>query len=252
MTALHRHRHRQAQRPAPRRLAARLRTGRLRGYEKLLVAILVALVVLPVALLLVYRLVPPPLTSVMALRIVQGEGARHEWVPLAGISPHLRHAVIASEDNGFCTHRGVDWRAFRLAVAAEMQGDGAAGGASTLTMQTARNLMLWPQRSYLRKVLEIHVASMIELLWPKRRILEVYLNIAEWGPGLFGAESAARYHFGVGADALTRAQAARLAVVLPAPTRLSATATQGYVPRQAAAIQRRMGQLGPLLACADM
>lgn len=238
-------------RRAPRRFLARLMRGRLRWYETVAAALLAVLVGLPVALVLVYRVVPPPLTTVMAIRLVEGEGATRDWVSLGDISPHLRRAVIAAEDNRFCEHTGVDWAAFRAALSAEMGGGGADGGASTLTMQTARNLMLWPQRSYVRKALEVYVAGLIEMLWPKRRIMEVYLNIAEWGPGVFGAEAAARHHFGVSAREITAAEAARLAVVLPAPRRLHATASTGHVPSQATIVARRVGQLGPLLACIE-
>lgn len=239
-------------RRAPRRFLARLAAGRLRLHEKIAAAILAVLVALPVTLVLIYRVVPPPLTTVMAMRIAGGEGARRDWMPLDEISPHLARAVIASEDNRFCAHTGVDWRAFRQALSSEMDsaGQGSHGGASTLTMQTARNLMLWPHRSYVRKALEVYVAGIIEIAWPKRRILEVYLNIAEWGPGVFGAQAAARHHFGVPAARLTAGEAARLAVILPAPQRLHATASTGHVSRQAAIVARRVGQLGPLLDCA--
>lgn len=209
-------------------------------------------VVVPLTLILIYRVLPPPLTSVMVIRLVEGHSISREWVPLGDIAPVARQAVIASEDNLFCSHRGVDWSALWQAASAEWEGGGKGlgGGASTITMQTARNLMLWPQRSYVRKALELYVATLIDALWPKQRVLEVYLNIAEWGPGVFGIERAARAHFGVGANRLTRAQAARLAAVLPNPRVLDPTATGGYVARQARIIERRIGQLGPLLDCA--
>lgn len=216
--------------------------------EWALVGIVAVFVVLPVGLILLYRVVPPPLTTVMAIRLVEGYGLSRDWVPLEEIAPSVRYAVIASEDNNFCTHGGVDWAALRQAMNAEIDG-GGKGGASTLTMQTARNLMLWPHRSYIRKGLELYVATLIDTLWPKERIFEVYLNIAEWGPGVFGIEAAAQYHFGVSAKDLTQGEAARLAVILPNPIELHATASTGHVSRRARIVSKRIGQLGPLLDC---
>ena len=123
--------------------------------------------------------------------------------------------MISSEDGHFCRHRGVDWGELKEAI--ESAGDGIARGGSTISMQVVKNLFLWPSRSYLRKALEIPLAYVIEALWPKRRILEIYLNIAEWGPGIFGAEAAARYHFRKSALLLTPREAALLAVSLPNP-----------------------------------
>lgn len=231
-----------------RRYLAGLRRGRLSIVEWVITGFVGITVVLPVMLVLLYRFVPPPLTTVMALRLLEGQSINQEWVDLESISPHVRVAVIASEDNHFCDHGGVDWQALWLAFDAELDG-GARGGASTIPMQTARNLMLWPQRSYIRKGLELYVATLIDALWPKRRIFEVYLNIAEWGPGVFGIEAAAQYHFGVEAADLTAPEAARLAVILPNPIVLNANASTGHIPRQARIVARRVGQLGPLLDC---
>ncbi|MGD1934030.1 MAG: monofunctional biosynthetic peptidoglycan transglycosylase [Candidatus Phaeomarinobacter sp.] len=228
--------------------AARLVRRELLALEWAVVALVVVFVVLPVGLILLYRVVPPPLTSVMVLRLVEGQSLTREWVPLERIAPSVRYAVIASEDNTFCTHNGVDWTALRQALDAEIDG-GGQGGASTITMQTARNLMLWPGRNYIRKALELYIATLIDALWPKERIFEVYLNIAEWGPGVFGIEAAARHHFGVSAKDVTSREAARLAVVLPNPIELHATASTGHVTRQAAVVRKRIGQLGPLLDC---
>ena len=122
-----------------------------------------------------------------------GTPITQRWVPLERISPNLAAAVISSEDGHFCRHHGVDWGELKEAI--ESAGDGMARGGSTISMQVVKNLFLWPSRSYLRKAIEIPLAYAMEALWPKRRILEIYLNIAEWGPGIFGAEAAARYHF---------------------------------------------------------
>ncbi len=169
-------------------------------------------------ILLVLRAVNPPTSAVMLADRLTGYPVDQEWVPLDRISRHLVRAVIASEDARFCQHNGIDEQEFEAAVRrAKGRGLHALRGASTITMQVAKNLFLWQQRSFLRKGLEIPAALAIELVWPKRRILEVYLNIAEWGDGTYGAEAAAQYHFRRSSRFLTRRQAALLAVSLPNP-----------------------------------
>jgi monofunctional biosynthetic peptidoglycan transglycosylase len=143
------------------------------------VAVLAAV---PHILLIACRVLPPPVTPLMILRLPSGDGLERDWVPLRQIAPALPRAVVAAEDNRFCGHRGVDWEAMRDAWD-EYWADERVRGASTITMQTARNLVLWPGRDVVRKGLEIHFARFVEVIWPKRRIVEVYLNIAEWGPG---------------------------------------------------------------------
>jgi monofunctional biosynthetic peptidoglycan transglycosylase len=168
-----------------------------------------------VALLVLYRWVDPPASTLMLGQRLAGAPTTQRWVPLERMSPNLLAAVIASEDGHFCRHHGVDWGELREAI--EGAGDGLARGGSTISMQVVKNLFLWPSRSYVRKAIEIPLAFAIETLWPKRRILEIYLNIAEWGPGIFGAEAAARYHFRKPALLLTPREAALLAVSLPNP-----------------------------------
>jgi monofunctional biosynthetic peptidoglycan transglycosylase len=136
-------------------------------------------------------------------------------VPLERISPNLHLAVIMSEDARFCRHHGVDWEELETAI--DRAVDGFARGGSTISMQVVKNLFLWPARSYVRKAIEIPLTYAAEAVWPKRRVLEIYLNIAEWGPGIFGAEAAARYHFRKTAASLTPREAALLAVSLPNP-----------------------------------
>jgi monofunctional biosynthetic peptidoglycan transglycosylase len=210
----------------------------------------VALVVLagPPVGLVVYRLLPPPITPLMVIRLVEGEGLTRDWMGLESISPYLRAAVIAGEDNLFCRHHGFDVDSLRDAYDEWMDG-GRARGASTLSMQTSKNLFLWPGRSALRKGLEAYVTVWLEVLWPKDRIIEVYLNIAEWGPGIYGAEAAARHYFRVPAARLSRQQAARMAAVLPNPRGWSPARPTDYIRERAAVLERRAGQLGPLLAC---
>jgi monofunctional biosynthetic peptidoglycan transglycosylase len=144
-----------------------------------------------------------------------GTPITQRWVALDRMSPNLHHAVIVSEDGHFCRHHGVDWGELKEAI--ESAGDGMTRGGSTISMQVVKNLFLWPSRSYVRKAIEIPLAYAMEALWPKRRILEIYLNIAEWGPGVFGAEAAARYHFRKSALLLNPREAALLAVSLPNP-----------------------------------
>jgi monofunctional biosynthetic peptidoglycan transglycosylase len=184
----------------------------------------------------------------MALRWLDGAAIRKEWTPLARVAAPVPRAVIASEDNLFCTHSGFDWQA--LGDAAE---DYAAGkrlrGASTISMQVAKNLFLWPGRNFLRKGIEAYLTVFVELLWSKARIMEVYLNVAEWGDGIYGIDAAARAHFAKPASSLTSREAALLAAVLPNPREWSPARPTPYIAGRADLIARRVGQLGPLLAC---
>jgi monofunctional biosynthetic peptidoglycan transglycosylase len=209
----------------------------------------VVLLLAPIALLAIYRFAPPPGTPLMLIRLIQGEGLAKRWKPLDEIAPALANSVIAAEDNLFCRHGGFDWKQMQLALD-EWEEGGRLRGASTITMQTAKNLFLWPGQSWLRKGLEAYLAVWLELLWPKRRILEVYLNVVELGPGVYGAEAAAQAHFGRSAARLTQRQAALLAAVLPNPRRWSAARPTPYIARRADMVIRRIGQLGPLLDCA--
>lgn len=211
----------------------------------------IALVLLlgPPVLLVVFRFVPVPVTALMLIRAVQGYPLHHAWVPYRQIAPALPRAVVASEDNLFCTETlGVDTMALL-----DQTNDALAGrrprGASTITMQVARNLFLWPAHSMVRKVLELWLTPQIALLWPKRRILEVYLNSVEFGPGIFGVEAAARHWFGRDAAALTPDEAARLAVILPDPLHWSPLPPDPWVAQRATLISSRSGDMGPLLDC---
>lgn len=201
---------------------------------------------LPVLAILAYRVVPPPVTPLMLIRDAPID---RRWVPLEEIAPALPRAVIAAEDNHFCRHWGIDWRSLSAAVEAYAGGE-RAGGGSTISMQTAKNLFLWPGRHAARKVIEFPLTLMIEAAWPKRRILEVYLNVVEWGDGIYGAEAASQRHFGKPARDLSSTEAARLAAVLPSPLNWSASRPGTYVAGRTTTIRRRVGQLGPLLDCA--
>ncbi len=185
----------------------------MRRLVRLLVLLVLAYPALVLALPLVYLRVPP-VSTLMLGRWLSAQPVDRRWVPLASISPHLPAAVIASEDAQFCRHGGVDWAALGEVIDDE---DGPSRGASTLSMQVAKNLFLWPGRSYVRKALEIPLALYLDLVWTKRRTIEIYLNVAEWGEGIFGAEAASRRHFGKAARDLTAREAAILASALPNP-----------------------------------
>jgi len=210
--------------------------------------ILIGVVVLGVLLfggVALYRFVPPPQTWLMTTRLIEGEGRDYRWRSLDDISPRLVDAVIASEDATFCAHHGFDMKAIEKALKTnarvEKRGRGRIRGGSTISQQTAKNVFLWPGRDWVRKGLEAGYTVLIETAWGKRRIMEVYLNVAEWGPGIYGAEAAARHWYGKGADELTAREAARLAAILPSPRRYQAASPGPYVRRRASRIQAAMG-----------
>jgi monofunctional glycosyltransferase len=179
-------------------------------------SLFLALVVAPVTWVAAYLFIDPPTNILMMLRAGEGQTIRHQPVALGAISPHLIRAVIAAEDNNFCSHSGFDIEAIEDAMQANARG-GNTRGASSISQQVAKNLFLWPDRSWLRKGLETYFTALIEFMWPKRRIMEHYLNIAEWNDGNFGAEAAAQALFQVSAADLSPRQAAQLAAVLPSP-----------------------------------
>ena len=203
-----------------------------------LAAILVGIVLLPYLIAPFYRFVEPVSTTMLWRRLT---GARVEriFVPISRIAPALPLAVIIAEDGSFCRNRGIDLAAMREAME-EADDLGEARGGSTITQQTAKNLFLWQGRSFVRKALEIPLALWLNLVLPKRRVLEIYLNIAEWGPdGEFGAEAASRFAFGKSARDLTARDAAELAAILPNPIRRSARTPSILVRRLAGLYERR-------------
>lgn len=183
---------------------------------------------------------PPPGTANMAGRVLQGTTVYHTWVPLEEMSPHLVRAVIAAEDSRFCDHWGVDTDAIQTALD-ERQTSGRLRGASTLTQQTAKNVFFWNGGGLPRKAGEAWMAAFIDGFWGKRRVIEVYLNVAEWGDGLYGAEAAAHGRFGKSARDLTAFEAARLAAVLPSPNKWRVNPAGPYVRQRTATLQARMG-----------
>jgi monofunctional biosynthetic peptidoglycan transglycosylase len=227
-------------RGAPRSTGSRIVRG--------LIVLVLAALLLPYALAPLYRIFDP-VSTVMLWRWLRGVRVERSFVPLERIAPVLAKTVIASEDARFCTHRGVDWRELQAAIDdAEELTD--VRGASTITQQTAKNLFLWGGRSFVRKGLEFPLALWIDLVLPKRRILEIYLNIAEWGPGgQFGVEAGARRAFGKPAREVTAGEAAIMAAVLPNPHRRNAQRPGPAVRRIAARVQARAAASGDVDAC---
>ena len=242
-------------------MSATGRKRRLRGWWWKLP---LAFALFSIVQVLVLRVVDPPFSAFMAARWVDaalaghpGFRLSHDWRDLRAMSPQLPLALVAAEDQRFAFHHGFDFAAIekaqahneKMRVRAEKRGTPVKRirGASTISQQTAKNLFLWQGRGptrWVRKGLEVWYTALIETLWPKRRILEMYANVAEFGDGVYGAQAASRRYFGKDAARLTASEAARLAAVLPSPKRYSAARPGPYVQRRAQAIQRQMGAIG--------
>ena len=203
-----------------------------------------------------YRWLPVPITPLMVIRCVQnihnGETAaiHHKWVPLKQISPYLPVAVMASEDQNFMHHHGFDFNAIQDAAIERLEGKRSRGG-STISQQTAKNVFLWPQSSWLRKGFEAYFTVLIELMWPKERIMEVYLNSIEMGPNIYGAEAVAQRHFGCSARKLRRSDCALIAATLPNPLRFSSLAPSGYMRKRQKKIEQEMRHIPLITKDAD-
>jgi monofunctional biosynthetic peptidoglycan transglycosylase len=199
------------------RLRSTRRTGGgvWRTLGRALWRIAVVLVAIPLVLVPVYRFVPPVSTLMIFDWVTSGGAVDRRWVPLADIDPMLAAAVIMSEDGKFCSHNGVDWAELGKVLD---RSSGPNRGASTVAMQSVKNLFLWPSRSYLRKAVEMPLALYADLVWGKAREMEIYLNVVEWGPNLFGAEAAAQRYFKVSARTLSLSQAALMVAALPNPS----------------------------------
>jgi len=227
-----------ADRPAPRLLALIWRGWRIVFTAgKIATISLVVWYLVMVGLIATYRTTDPNGSALMTIRWLGGQPIDQRWVPITAISPSLRRAVAVSEDGQFCRHKGFDFGEIRSAM---KRGDGFGRGASTISQQLAKNLFLWPDRSYVRKALEVPLTITIEYLWPKSRIFEVYLNVVEWGPGIFGAEAAARAYFDKPASQLSDREAALLAVALPNPLARDASDPEPLQARLAMRLQSRM------------
>ncbi len=220
----------------------------MRRLAVILISAAAVLVLAPYAIAPLYRFTDP-ISTPMLWRYATGARVEQIGVPLDRIAPALQLAVIVAEDGSFCRNHGIDLGAMREAL--QQHGEyGESRGASTITQQTVKNLFLWQGRSYVRKALEIPLAVWLNLVLPKRRILEIYFNIAQWGPnGEFGAEAGARYAFGKSARELSPYQAAELAAILPNPVARSARAPGMLVHRLAGLYERRADTFGTLDSC---
>lgn len=209
------------------------------------VMIIVAIGLLPLVLTPIYGVVRP-VSTLMLWSAVTGQGMTRNWASLDQIAPSVVNSVLMSEDARFCEHHGVDWTELNAVL------DSAGGpsrGASTVPMQTMKNLFLWDSRSYIRKGLEIPLAYYLDFVLPKRRIIEIYLNIAQWGPGLFGIEAAAQKYFNRSASQLTSRQAALLASALPNPILRNPAKPTRYMTTKARTIEARARAAGAYVGC---
>ena len=220
--------------------------GRFAQAWRILVLACLLFALYPVPLLLIGRFVPTIFTPLMFIRLAEGETLHRAWTPLATIPPALPSMAIASEDQLFCAHDGFDWKALEQQFD-RMQRGRRTRGASTISQQTAKNLFLWDGRNWLRKVLEAWYTFQMELLWPKHRIIEAYLNIAETGPGTYGVAAAARFWFKKDLSALSRTEMAKIIALLPAPRTWQPTGAG--LRARARLIDRRAAGLGDLDAC---
>ncbi|MFG1461600.1 monofunctional biosynthetic peptidoglycan transglycosylase [Xanthobacter sp. DSM 24535] len=221
-------------------------------FRRIMILVL-ALALVPFALAVLYNVVNP-VSTLMLGRWLTGQRVERIWTPIGEMAPILPRTVIASEDARFCQHWGVDIGEIQAAVARADDDIEEARGASTIPMQVAKNLFLWPGRSFVRKAMELPLSLWLDLVLSKRRLMEIYLNIAEWGPnGEFGVEAGARRAFGKGTQSLTGGQAALLAVMLPNPHRRDAGKPGTGVRRLAARLQGRVVSEGPeIVSCLNL
>lgn len=197
-------------------------------------------VLVSVLMTIAYRFVPPPITWTMMGDVVGGHGVTKNWLSLDRIDPNMARAAIAAEDSRFCQHSGFDYRAIAAAAARNATG-GRIRGGSTISQQTAKNVFLWQGGGYARKALEAYFTVLIETIWGKRRIMEVYLNVAETGIGTYGVDAGAQRYFRHGAGRLSPTEAAQIAAVLPLPKKRAGIAPSGYTRRYGKSINRRIG-----------
>ena len=218
---------------------------------RILIGLLILVVAVPPLWVGVYRFVPPPITPLMIIRGAEGRGLDYRWRPLREISPALVQAAVAGEDARYCQHQGFDFAAMRAAMRANERRPGKVRGGSTISQQTAKNAFLWPGRNLVRKAAEAWFTVLIEKLWGKRRIMEVYLNIVEMGPGIYGAEAAAQHYFHKDASQLSGIEASRLAAIFPSPLKWRAVDPGRYVQRRSRRIGGAMNLIRAdgLIAC---
>lgn len=223
----------------------------IKRFFKFCIKIIFWLFVFSIAIVILYKWVPVPITPLMLIRNVEQIQSnkkiilKHDWVPIEEISKNLQIAVICSEDQNFLIHNGFDVEAIEKAIDHNKKGK-RIRGASSISQQTAKNVFLWPQRSWFRKGLEVYFTFLIELFWSKERIMEVYLNSIEMGNGIYGVEEASKYWFKKPAIKLNRNEAAAIAAILPNPLRFKANPATNYIQRRKNWIVRQMNFYGPL------
>ncbi|ROL56417.1 monofunctional biosynthetic peptidoglycan transglycosylase [Bacteroidetes/Chlorobi group bacterium Naka2016] len=217
---------------------------------KLIGKLVVFFFVSSISIVIVYKFIPPPITPIMILRVFEGwfegknVGINKQWVPYDNISKNVFRAVVSAEDARFMFHKGFDWDAIEAARRYNQAKKGRKlRGASTISMQTAKNAFLWHGRNYVRKALEAYFTVLIEFIWGKKRILEVYVNIIEFGEGIYGVQAASKHFFNKDSKDLTRREAALLAAVLPNPRRWSPIAPTPYIEKRVDFIQGRMNSV---------
>jgi monofunctional biosynthetic peptidoglycan transglycosylase len=218
----------------------------IKKFFKLLIKVVLGFFVLTIAWVLLYKYVPVPYTPLMVIRTVESEEnyeRKHDWVSIQQISKHLQLAVICAEDQNFLNHNGFDYKAIKRAYEKNKNGK-RIRGASGISQQTAKNVFLWPERNWLRKALEVYFTFLIESLWSKEHILEVYLNSIEMGEGIYGAEAAAQYWFNTSAKNLSQSQAAAIAAILPNPRKYKASPASKYIENRKAWIVDQMQNFG--------
>ena len=225
--------------PTYRRRRKRGLFGRIVGWT---VRIILAFILISVLWVLAYRFINPPITPNMVVDIVSGRGATREWMPITQIDRDMVRAAIAAEDDKFCSHHGFDWDAIQDAAKRNASG-GRIRGGSTISQQTAKNAFLWNGGGYARKGVEAWFTFLMEQMYPKRRIMELYLNLAETGIGTYGVNAGAERYFGHDASAMTATEAARLAAILPLPKKRGAIAPQGFTRRYGNTIAARIGSV---------
>ena len=218
---------------------------------KIITKLFAAIIILPFFLILLYTIPGvKPVSTLMLGRTITLNSVDRQWVDMEEIAPVLSHSVLMSEDGKFCSHSGVDWGELNSVIDDALEGE-KTRGASTLPMQTVKNLFLWPSRSFIRKTLEIPLALFADLVWTKKRMMEIYLNIAELDEGVFGAEAASRHYFKRSAAKLTRRQSALLAVTLPSPKKRNPAKPSNSLRRLAKTIENRAKRSGAYIKCLE-
>ncbi|MEZ5878419.1 MAG: monofunctional biosynthetic peptidoglycan transglycosylase [Tepidamorphaceae bacterium] len=222
----------------------------LRRLARLALTVLAVLAAIPAVIIPLYAFVDPPFSTLMLRDRLSGPGYERQWIDLDEVAPVMAQSVVVSEDSRFCAHNGVDWDAMQIAINQWKAGK-EPRGASTIAMQTAKNLFLWPARSYVRKAIELPLAYYMDLVWSKRRMIEIYLNSVEWDAGVYGIQAASRHYFNRPASKLTPRQAALLATALPLPDTRNPARPSRYHARLARLVEQRTRGAGSWLKCLE-